>query len=391
MPDFRRGAQAIADAQAKAKSSGSFQPFAPQIFWTDPAKNEEDSKKYVLFLNPMLDIPTVEYIGYIPQQRKKGNGEKFTSYESVIARTDPAIGESSDPMVDEWDAQPRDTSLAVAVLLEPVLEERNGRKRAVGFEVATTSFERRVRDDEGELTEETEEVEAPVIGFVAQSPHNFFNLITSFDADTAPIESCPLLIKRLDTKTYAVEGEAFIDMDVDLEGLVACIDNLSYLGDDVDDLLDAIDGQDDKDAALTIGAFLLDKRLEELCDEERYNKLLDGITETLNKFGSKGGGGKSKGSSRKERPQRRSSRRSRNTEPEETPEPEATEEPVEDKPARRRRSRAAAEVPAEPEAAAKDTAPAEEAEEKPVRSRATQANSKLAELRAAQEKRRASA
>lgn len=340
MPDFRRGADAIAEAQAKAKANaGNFKPFTPTLFVTEGT----DNARYFQFLNEMVDIPTVDMITYIPQEGKKANGDKFTYYESVIARTDPAIGEDVDPMEKEWDANPRETCVAVAVELEPVFETVKGRQRPRGFEVKTTTFERRVRDDEGELTDESEEVEAPVVGFVQQSPHNFFNLVSSYDSGTAPIEDTPVKITRVDSKTYQVEG--YPDQEVDLTPLVDLVGELSYLGDDRDELLEALDEiEDDHEAALAIGAFLLDKRLEELADAERYDQLLQGITEPF-KFGKKGKNSSKKSDKpKRERPSRRSQRRSADPEPEaeaeETPEPEA--EPEEEKPKRRARRAPAA-------------------------------------------------
>lgn len=345
MPDFRRGAAAIAESQAKAKSGGgSFRPFTPSLFWKD-----DGDEKYLLFLNQLDDIPTVDMIGYIPVERKKGDGETFTYFEQVIARTSDVIGEDSDPMVDDWDGNPKDTCVAVAVELEPSFETVKGRKRPVGFEVKTNTYERRVRDDEGELTDETEEVTTPVLGFVTQSPHNFFNVVTSFDANDAPIDQCAVKITRVGSKTdttYTIQG--YPEQEVDLGGLLDYVDGISYLGDDLDDVIEQIDGLEDGDAALLVGTVLLDKRLDELCDRDRYDELYKGLKKTLDPWKNKGKGGKGKASARKDRPARRSQRRTqvendaadaaeetqgqggdRSEEPEETPEPKA-------KPARKR-------------------------------------------------------
>lgn len=340
MPDFRRGADAVAKAQQKAKSGGSFSPFAPELFWQG-----DGDEKYLMFLNTMMDIPTVEMISFIPQKRKKANGETFTTFERVIARTDPAIGEDNDPMVDEWQGKPRDTCVAVAVELEPTLEEVRGRMRPIGFEIKTTTYERRVRDEDGDLTDETEEITTPVIGFIHASPHNFFNVVTAYDSNEGDIESTPLKITRIgsDTSTvYQVTG--YQDQTVDLSPLIENIEGVSYLSEEeMDDLLNMIDnGQPDEDAALVIGTVLLDKRLDELVNEERYDKLFNSITETLDKFGSKGKSKKSSGkkaAAKRERPARQSSRRA-------APE----EEPAEEKPARRSRQA----KPAEPETPQQD-------------------------------------
>lgn len=365
MPDFRRGAAAIAEAQANRGGGGEFTPFTPTIFWTNPSKDKENAERYVLFLNELNDVPTVSAISYVPQTRKKSNGDEYTTYDTVIARTDEVIGERTDPMEEEWGAQPRDTCIAVAVELEPVLTDVKGRKRPTGFTVKTTQFDRRIRDDKGELTDETETVEAPVVGFVQQSPHNFFNLITSFDSDTAPIEDTALKVKRIDSKTYTVEG--FEDMEVDLTDLIDLIDNLSYVGDDAEELVTAVDdAEDDREAGLIIGTFLLDKYLDELCDSERYDALFEGITEPF-RFGKKDKGNKKDGdrkASRRERPARRSQRRSQEEEPEasESAEDTPAEEPeVEEKPKRRTRRKA------EPEAEATPEDKPEEKEEKPAR------------------------
>lgn len=343
-PDFRRGADAVAKAQQKAKSGGSFSPFAPEIFWAG-----DGDERYLLFLNPMNDIPTVEMIGFIPQKRKRGDGTTFETFERVIARTDPAIGEENDPMTDDWQGKPRDTCVAVAVELEPTLEEVRGRMRPTGFEIKTNTYERRVRDEEGDLTDETEEVTAPAVGFIHASPHNFFNVVTAYDSKEGDIESTPLKITRVggDKSTvYQVTG--YPDQTVDLSPLLDYIEGVSYFSEDeMDDLIAAIDASEDSDAALIIGEIMLDKRLVELADRERYDKLYAGITKTLDKFGGgKEKKGKGKSASKRERPARQSSRRTRTADSE--PEAEAAEAPAEEpKATRTRRTRAKAEPEAE--------------------------------------------
>lgn len=367
MPDFRKGASAIKESQERSSSGGDFIPFTPSLFWT---KDGDSTEKYVLFLNPMDEIVTASVTGFIPVTVK---GRDKPMYEQVIARTDSAIGESTDPMSDEWGADPKETCIAVAVVLDPVIEEVNGRKRPVGFEVATNTYERRIKDDEGELTEDKEEVEVPVMGFVTQSPFNFFNLVQSFDESEGPIESTAMKIKRIDKNTYSVDG--YIGAPIDLSGLVDCIDGLSYLGKDMDELLDLIDeDQTEEDQAATIGAFLLDKRLEELCDRERYDRLHEGIDKPF-RFGKKDkSSDKKEKSSKRERPARRSQRRgSKDPAPEESaPESEPEADAPKEKPARKTRTRAAK---------PKDEAPKQESSE--------EGKTKLDQLREKQAKRNA--
>lgn len=337
MPDFRRGAEAIAKQQEKPKSS--FSPFAPEIFWQG-----DGDEKYLLFLNPVSEMAAVEMISFIPVTRKKGNGEKFTAFERVIARTDPAIGEDNDPMADDWEGPIKEMNIAVAVELEPTLEQDSkGRMRPTGFEIKTSTYERRVRDEEGNLTDEVEDVTNPVIGFIHASPYNFFNVITAFDSKEGDIESTPVKITQAGEgtkKAFMITG--YQDQDVDLSPLLDNIEAVSYLPEEeMDALIEAIDTADsDEDAALRIGATLLDLRLEELSDRERYDRLYKGITESLDRFGgSKKGGAKKADKPARQRPARASSRRRAAAEVADTPEPEAKQEPeAEVKKTRQRRA-----------------------------------------------------
>lgn len=322
MPEFRKGAAAIAEAQAN-RGSGTFRPFVPKIWWSDPKKNKDYAERYIVFLNPLEEIVQADMIGYIPTN--DGN------YDEVIARTDQSIGEGKDPIVEEWGAVPRATNIGVAVELEPIFEEIKGRKIPTGFEVATRDYDRRIRDEDGELTEDTEEVTTPNIGFVVQSPHNFYNLISSTDATDGPIHEMAMRIGRVDENTYSVTP--FPGATVDLSAVAEFVDGISYLGDELDGLLDAIEDLDDDEAALLVGQVLLDKRLEELQDRDRYDELAEGINKPF-KYSSKDKkSSKGKSKSKTERPARRSSRRSKvadeapEAEVETQDEPEAEEEP----------------------------------------------------------------
>lgn len=391
MPDFRRGASAIAQAAADAKSKqkGSFSPFAPTIFWKD-----DGDEKYLLFLNPLEDIPQVDAIGFIPVARKKADGTKYTAYETVIARTDPALGEAEDPMVEQWDAKPKETNIAVAIELEPDFEEINGRKKPVGFKVKTREFERRVRDEDGDLTDDLETVVAPQIGFVSGSPHTLFQSISAHDQDM-PLEAWPVKIKKIGsgtTQSFNVTG--FEDVSVNLDDLQE-IDGITYLDEDErDELYEFVPGEDTTDQeyeeellelAKQIGARMLSKRLDELTDEDRYNTLLKGITSSLDRFG--GGSKKSKSGTAAKRTaprrERATGRRvTKKEEPAEEPETVAESEPQEEeKPKAKRATRKpAAKKPApEPEA---DPEVAEESEPLKPRTAGRATNERLAALKA---------
>lgn len=378
MPDFRRGAQAIIEARERAKSGGSFHRFTPSVFWQD-----DGDEKYLLFLNAMDDIPQVDMIGYIPQVGKKNDDTTFEYFEQTIARTDQGIGEDSDPIVKEWNFKPRETNVAVAVELEPLFETVKGRKRPRGFEVATRTFDKRVKDDAGNLTDESEEVTAPVVGFVSQSPHNFFNVVQSFDAKEAPINETAVKITRVGAKgdnsvTYRIDG--YPEQDIDLTNLIDYVDGLSYLDDDeIDELVEALEDVEDAEAVEIIGAVLLDKRLEELADPERHEKLYKSITKPA-KFGNTKDKKDRKPS--KARTSRRSQRKASVEEPEE-PEAEVTEDAPEEPKAKPKRSSRARKPKAEAEDTG-DTTPEPKAQN-------PKAVTKLDELRSRAAKRKATA
>jgi hypothetical protein len=283
MANFRKGAEAVAKSTEK-KSGGSFRTYTPTIYW--PGDNDQ---RYLLFLNPMDEIVTADMVRYIPQEFKGRDGEIHETFEEVIARTDDSIGESVDPMVRDWDGAAKPHGIAVAVELEPTFEEVNGRDKIVGLEVKTSTFERRIRDEDGDLTDDTEEVTKPEVGIITQSTYNFFNVVTSFDANDYPIDSCPVKITRVgsdSSTTYTIQG--YDGINVDLAPLVDYVEGISYLNDEMDELLKLVDDAETlEDAARVIGETILNKRLDELVDEERYDKLYESIDKSLDRFGNK--------------------------------------------------------------------------------------------------------
>ena len=282
MPQFRRGAAEI-EKSTQRKGGGSFGKFAPSIYWTD-----DKEAKFLHFLNPIEDIPRLDMINFIPVKNDKGERMYFAS---TIARSDACFGEDAvkvDRLVEQWDAPIKDSNLFVAVELEPVMEEKRGRQKPVGFKIKLVEFERRVRDADGELTEDTETVVAPAYGFIQESASNFGAVLQSHDATEFPIEAWPIKVQRIGTDQntkYNVVG--YEDMEVDFDPFVEHLDGISYLGDKLEEIKEAVEGLDPADAAKAVGGILLEERLNELADEERYERLADGVTETLDRFGSK--------------------------------------------------------------------------------------------------------
>lgn len=327
MSEIRRGSAAIQDA-AKSSGTSEFRPFLPSIYWKD-----DQEERYVLFLNEVEDMPLFDMIQYIPTESG--------FFQETVSKTDPFFGERSDAFESEKDATIRKTNVAIAVELEPVVEVVNKRRKPRGFEVKTVEYERRVFDDDGEATGETEEVTAPAVGYVAQSPNNFFNQVSNYDANEAPVTATALKITRIGkdkTTVYQIVG--YDELPIDLSNLVGFIDGISYLGDDLDPLLDEIENLSEEEAALVIGRKLLDKREEELIDDDRYQELLEGVTESMDKYGNKKKNKKKEKDPPRSRAAARRAAKTKEPEPEgdgdEPDEPASDPEPTEEvKPARK--------------------------------------------------------
>lgn len=272
MPDFRRGMKAMAESQDSQKRQGNnpFPAFCPSIQWRD-----DREEKYIALLNRPEDIPTVKVHTFIPTGTWPSGKPKFDEF---IDRTDPGIGEDTDDLTDRLGRKSQERGVAVAVELEPTYSTVNGRKRPTGFQVKTETFTRKTEDGG------TEEVEAPVIGILMQSPRNFFGWVGSFHESTAPVEETPLqIIRRGKDQHTAYDFTPFLDQPVDYTNLFENIGNVSYLRGD----LDGIDLTGEAlDAALSIGNIFLDKRLNELSDGERYERLVSPITEIEDRFGN---------------------------------------------------------------------------------------------------------
>lgn len=324
MSEIRRGSAAIQDAAKSSDGGGEFRPFLPALYWRD-----DQEERYILFLNEVEDMPLFDMVQYIPTDSG--------FFQETVSKTDPFFGERSDAFVDQWDATIRKTNVAIAVELEPVVEVIKGRRKPRGFEVKTIEYERRVFDDDGEATGETEEVTAPAVGYVAQSPNNFFNQVSNYDANEAPVTATALKITRIGKdKTTVYQLIGYDELPIDLSNLVNYIDGVSYLSDDLDTVLEEIDGLPEDEAALVIGKKLLDKREEELIDDDRYQELLDGVTESMDKFGTKKKNKKKEKDPPRSRAAARRTNRVKDPEPDDTDEPESDPEPTEEvKPARK--------------------------------------------------------
>lgn len=311
MPDFRRGREALEESARQAEESkGSFRPFAPNLTW-----NEADEEHFVVFLNDIDDVVKILEHRFISiGTYEKADGTKGTRYGFYLARTDPAIGEDTDPLI-ELGRDPQERYLATAVELEPVYGEKKGRggQRPVGFEVATDTYNKRIDPDDDDS--ETEEVEYPLIGLIDQAYQNFFTFISSHAESDGPIQDCAFRVKRIGKGTDTTYSfTPFFDAPIEFGPLFNNLDGLSYLSDDdekfgeliaeVEEALESGDDDADLNAALTVGNALLNRRLDELADKERYDEEVADLTpeDVKSKFGdkdkkkkeSKGSGSKAK-------------------------------------------------------------------------------------------------
>lgn len=291
MPDFRRGMAGIEKGQERPKGSGNFSPFCPEIIWT-----QDREEKFIAILNRVEDIPSIELHEFVPVgEGVSKSGKKYTKYEKFINRTDISIGESSDELTDRLGHQARFRTMAAAVELEPTYSTVNGRKRPTGFAVATKTITR--NSDDG-----AEDVEIPLIGVITQSPRNFFGWIGSFNESTAPVEETPLqVIRRGKDASTAYDFTPYLDQPIDYTNLFDYVENVAYLRDEVEGI-----GNNGLEDAIAIGNALLEKRLDELADKERYDELVSQIEEIEDRFGSTTP--KAESSPRVQRPERPSPR-----------------------------------------------------------------------------------
>lgn len=301
MPEYRRGATAIEDA-ATSKGGGNFQSFVPEIFW-----REDGEKKFIAVLTPIDEVGEFDMHDFIPIDREKKNGETYTAYESFMSRRDPYINEDYDKIEDDLDRKSKVRCIGVAVELEPVMEEIKGRLRPTGFSVKTDTYEKKTEDGEEEIT-------YPLIGLISQSSQLMWSHLASLDESQGPLEDLPLEIIRHipgeKSNTY-YDFIPFVDIPVDYSAVSEYIDGISYLTNDLKELLVEFDsiGDDNLKLAQAVARTLFNKRIEELADANRYAELVGDLEELP--APPWGGGSKTKKATKKaSRPSRPTQRKS---------------------------------------------------------------------------------
>lgn len=245
MPNFRRGAEAVAEAATRSGSG----KFVPNI------RFDAGETKYIQFLTGMDDITTVLMHPLIIIGEREDGGKM---YDTFISRRDPALDGASgyDELIERFGESPVNKSIGIAIELEPKIETVGGRKKVKGYTVGTRQFE----------TKDGEVKEVPAIGLVIQSPSNFFNHLVAHN-DQTPIEEVVFAVKRTgkstDTQyTFIPSGEAI------------------EMGPEVETFFDEFD---------------FDGYLEELASEQRMKDLIGNLPDdwTVNQFSKrKQAGGK---------------------------------------------------------------------------------------------------
>jgi hypothetical protein len=168
-------------------------------------------EKFILMLTPIDQCVTVELHDWIPVgERDKSSGGTYTKFEQFISRKDSGIGEDYDDLTDRLGAIPKVRTLGVAVELEPIMEEAQGRQRPKAFTVKMDSYK----------TREGEEKIAPVIGIINQGPKNFWGWLGAFDNTRAPVDETPMsVVRRGEGKDTEYDFFPFSDTEVDFGAL----------------------------------------------------------------------------------------------------------------------------------------------------------------------------
>ena len=271
MPNFLKGLKALAETNDQSRSGNRFPAFCPEIRWT-----EDGETKYIAFLNRAEDMYGVNLHTFVPVATATSKaGKEYTKYEMFIDRRN--IGENSDELTDRLGHRPQERWLAVAIELEPTYSTVNGRKRPTGFAVKCETFERNT--DNG-----TEEVTVPVIGMIVQSRRNFYGWLGSFDESTAPVEETAMqVIRRGKDQHTQYDFTPFLDQKIDYTNLFDYAENVRYISEELKDL--SLSGTEPLEDALAIGQLFLDKRVAELSDKERYDRLVGPIQVIEDRFG----------------------------------------------------------------------------------------------------------
>lgn len=259
--NYRRGSASITEAANRRASGGNFRPFIPQILW-----RKDGESKYVLVLTDMEEVAELLLHSFIPVGKgTKSDGEEFTRYEEFLSRRDVCVGEDSDELEDRLQREPKFRHMGVMAELEPVM---NGKKIG-GFVVATETFNRKTDDGEVETT-------APIIGLCTQSAQLMWGPINNLYQRLGDLSETPISITRNGVQTNTrYDMIPFMEKPVDVTPILEHLDGINYIGEDLEKVQQLVEAEEtDTTKAQAVAQFMLEKRIHELGDAERYEELV---------------------------------------------------------------------------------------------------------------------
>lgn len=161
--DRSRARTGVEGIEASKKSGTS--DYTPMLTW------KAGEKKYIKFVTPLEEVPTVDFHPFIIVGHNDNNKPV---YRSFISPQDPAVkgAEGYDPIKARGYA-PKKRQIAVAVELEPVFKVEGKKREIEGWNVAEREFTR----------QDGTEVSVPNVGLIVQS-HIFFGPLAVYAEDT---------------------------------------------------------------------------------------------------------------------------------------------------------------------------------------------------------------
>jgi hypothetical protein len=183
---------------------------------------EVEKDKYIQFLTPMDQVPTVLMHQFIIVGTRD-DGKPM--YERFISRRDPSLDgpDGYDELIDRFGQTPSERTIFLAVEVDPMWSTGPGRKTIEGFDLAERKFTN--KDDE--------EIVVPAFGLIIESPFTFSNHLAATN-DLTPIHETIFAVKRNGTGTdtsytFVNTGQGALDVSEELDEFEKNFDFEEYL------------------------------------------------------------------------------------------------------------------------------------------------------------------
>ena len=161
----RKGVEGI-EASKRSGSGGG--DYTPMLTW------KAGEKKFIKFLTPLSEVPTVDFYQYIIVGINEVTQKPI--YRSFISPQDPGVEghENNRDYIKDRGYMPKKRQIAVAVQVEPVYSDAGrGKKTISDWTVVNREFTR----------QDGTEVSVPNVGLIVQS-HIFFGPLAVYAEDT---------------------------------------------------------------------------------------------------------------------------------------------------------------------------------------------------------------